>query len=56
MNKYGVKHPCLYLIRPDWYVGFRGPASDSEKLIACLEAVFVPSVPDGATSHFTRCG
>ena len=36
-DKYGVKHSCLYLIRPDWYIGFRGRLKDSDKLMAYLD-------------------
>jgi 3-(3-hydroxy-phenyl)propionate hydroxylase len=36
-DKYGVKNSCLYLIRPDWYIGFRGRLKDSVKLMEYLE-------------------
>jgi 2-polyprenyl-6-methoxyphenol hydroxylase-like FAD-dependent oxidoreductase len=40
-EKYGVEAtPCLYLIRPDWYVGFRGGLEHQEQLAAYLERVF----------------
>ena len=35
-DAYGVVGPCIYLIRPDWYVGFRGPLAASEALLAYL--------------------
>jgi 2-polyprenyl-6-methoxyphenol hydroxylase-like FAD-dependent oxidoreductase len=39
-EKYGVeKSPCLYLIRPDWYVGFRGGLGEAKQLSAYLERV-----------------
>jgi hypothetical protein len=38
---YGVSEPCLYLIRPDWYVGWRGAWRDGEKFKDFLERVFV---------------
>ncbi len=41
-EKYGAgTAPCLYLIRPDWYVGFRGGLESSQKLVAYLKRVFV---------------
>ena len=42
-DKYGVKHACLYLIRPDWYIGFRGRLKDSEKLLAYLDKNLIAS-------------
>ena len=36
-ERYGVRHAALYLIRPDWYVGFRAPATRSELLLKYLE-------------------
>jgi len=41
-EKYGVEAtPCLYLIRPDWHVAFRGGLDSQRKLSAYLERVFV---------------
>jgi 2-polyprenyl-6-methoxyphenol hydroxylase-like FAD-dependent oxidoreductase len=34
---YGVGPPALYLIRPDWYVGFRAAGDRGEALIGYLE-------------------
>lgn len=39
-ERYGANSACLYLIRPDWYIGFRGHISDSDKLIAYLGRIF----------------
>jgi 3-(3-hydroxy-phenyl)propionate hydroxylase len=36
-EQYGVTQPCLYLIRPDWYIGFRGTPADADKLEANLD-------------------
>jgi 2-polyprenyl-6-methoxyphenol hydroxylase-like FAD-dependent oxidoreductase len=36
-ERYGVRHAALYLIRPDWYVGFRAPAPRGELLLKYLE-------------------
>ena len=33
---YGVKHPCIYLVRPDGYVGFRGGVEHGGELLAYL--------------------
>jgi 2-polyprenyl-6-methoxyphenol hydroxylase-like FAD-dependent oxidoreductase len=40
-EKYGVAgNPCLYLIRPDWYVGFRGGLEHRGQLEAYLGRIF----------------
>lgn len=36
-ERYGVRHAALYLIRPDWYVGFRAPAARGELLLKYLD-------------------
>lgn len=43
-DRYGVRHAALYLLRPDWYVGFRGPATQAELLDAYL-ARWLVAVP-----------
>ena len=35
-EKYGVRHPCIYLVRPDGYVGFRGNVDHGGELLAYL--------------------
>jgi len=40
-GKYGVTSPCLYLLRPDGHVAFRGRLDDAEHLSAYLARVFV---------------
>jgi 3-(3-hydroxy-phenyl)propionate hydroxylase len=40
-EKYGVTAPCLYLIRPDGHIAFRGGLDDAKHLSAYLEGVFV---------------
>jgi 3-(3-hydroxy-phenyl)propionate hydroxylase len=39
-GKYGVETPCLYLIRPDGYVAFRGGLEYQDKLTKYLGRVF----------------
>jgi 3-(3-hydroxy-phenyl)propionate hydroxylase len=39
-EKYGVTSPCLYLIRPDWHIAFRGGLDDAKRLTEYLERVF----------------
>lgn len=40
-NRYGAGMPCLYLIRPDGYVGYRSQPADAERLFAYLKTIFV---------------
>ncbi len=40
-HKYGASSQCLYLIRPDGYVGFRSQPVDDKTLIAYLSQVLV---------------
>ena len=41
-QKYGVESaPCLYLIRPDWYIGFRGGLDAAKRLASYLERVLI---------------
>jgi 3-(3-hydroxy-phenyl)propionate hydroxylase len=42
-DRYGVQAACLYLIRPDDYVGFRGKIGDAAKLLAYLERFLMPT-------------
>lgn len=39
--KYGASSECLYLIRPDGYIGFRSQPADHDTLSSFLEQVFV---------------
>jgi 3-(3-hydroxy-phenyl)propionate hydroxylase len=39
-DKYGVSSACLYLIRPDWYVGFRSRLIESNHLMDYLSKIF----------------
>ena len=39
-EKYGVSHPALYLLRPDYVIGFRGHHDDADELINYLGRVF----------------
>ena len=40
-RRYGAGSPCLYLIRPDGYIGYRAQPPDAGKLRAYLERLFV---------------
>ncbi|HEV2676461.1 MAG TPA: FAD-dependent monooxygenase [Aliidongia sp.] len=42
-DRYGVRHAALYLLRPDWYVGFRAPAVQAELLEKYLARWLVPA-------------
>jgi 2-polyprenyl-6-methoxyphenol hydroxylase-like FAD-dependent oxidoreductase len=39
-KSYGARSECLYLVRPDGYVGYRCQPADMQKLTAYLERVF----------------
>ena len=39
-HKYGASSECLYLIRPDGYIGFRSQPADQDSLNAFLERIF----------------
>jgi len=40
-DHFGVKDACLYLIRPDLYLGFRGKLSDAPRLLEYLDRLLV---------------
>lgn len=40
-ERYGARSECLYLVRPDGYVGYRCQPADPDKLIGYLERIFV---------------
>lgn len=52
-DKYGADSAFIYLIRPDWYIGFRGQCSDGNKLLTYIDNIF--TAPDGkvGTAHPT---
>lgn len=39
-DKYGAVEACIYLVRPDWYVGFRGSLAHNNDLKNYLEKIF----------------
>ena len=47
-ERYGVRHAALYLIRPDWYVGFRAPATRGELLLKYLERWLIRELSSSA--------
>ncbi len=40
-ERYGVASACLYLIRPDWYIGFRGGIADRDRLMDYLARILM---------------
>jgi 3-(3-hydroxy-phenyl)propionate hydroxylase len=42
-DEYGVDEPCLYLVRPDWYIAFRGGLANAYELNDYLERAFAES-------------
>jgi 3-(3-hydroxy-phenyl)propionate hydroxylase len=49
-DRFGVKSACFYLVRPDFYVAFRGTLTHTEELNRYLERVLTPvgAAADGA--------
>jgi hypothetical protein len=39
-DRYGARTPCLYLVRPDGYIGYRAQPGDAEHLGAYFRRVF----------------
>ena len=39
-QKYGAEIPCFYLVRPDWYIGFRGSRESTSRLRDYLGRIF----------------
>lgn len=39
-RRFGARGPCLYLIRPDGYLGYRAIPPDAGKLADYLEKIF----------------
>jgi 2-polyprenyl-6-methoxyphenol hydroxylase-like FAD-dependent oxidoreductase len=55
-EKYGVDDvPCLYLIRPDGYVAFRGGLDQHAELTAYLERTFTLNMVDTDLGRKPRC-
>jgi 3-(3-hydroxy-phenyl)propionate hydroxylase len=52
-ERYGVRHAALYLIRPDWYVAFRGPAARGELLLKYLETRLIAADQASAGGNST---
>lgn len=40
-HRYGAGSECLYLIRPDGYIGYRSQPLDTDKLLAYLKRLFI---------------
>lgn len=41
--RYGARGACLYLIRPDGFIGYRSQPPDSARLLEYLQTVLVPA-------------
>jgi hypothetical protein len=39
-RRYGARSECVYLVRTDGYVGYRGQPADEERLFAYLATIF----------------
>jgi 2-polyprenyl-6-methoxyphenol hydroxylase-like FAD-dependent oxidoreductase len=39
-HRYGARHQCLYLVRPDDYIGFRSQPAEAEELLKYLGRIF----------------
>jgi hypothetical protein len=53
-SRYGARLPCLYLIRPDGYIGWRGRSGDSQFLLAYLSRLYIESEETEVSSRDTR--
>ena len=42
-RRYGAGAPCLYLVRPDGYIGYRAQPPDAARLGAYLDRLFTPA-------------
>ena len=40
-HQYGAGSECLYLIRPDGYIGYRSQPADAGRLLAYLQTIFI---------------
>ena len=40
-HRFGARAECLYMIRPDHYIGYRAQPPDAEKLRAYLDGIFL---------------
>lgn len=38
--KFGARSPCVYLVRPDGYIGYRGSPPDAKRVASYLETIF----------------
>lgn len=49
-----ARHPCLYLIRPDGYIGFRSQPAEARPVIKYLKGIFIRERAAWATEHVSR--
>ena len=47
-RRYGAQSECVYLVRPDLYIGFRSQRANGEALDAHLSSILVERVSSGA--------
>ena len=40
-HQYGAGSECLYLLRPDGYIGYRCQPADAGRLLAYLQTIFI---------------
>ena len=40
-HRYGAQSPCLYVVRPDGYIGFRSQPPDPEALKSYFTRIFL---------------
>ncbi len=55
-TKYGVQHPCFYLVRPDGHVGFRGSVDSAGHLVAYLFRIGLVARPPASTAPAESLG
>ncbi|HXJ78782.1 MAG TPA: FAD-dependent monooxygenase [Candidatus Methylomirabilis sp.] len=53
-HRYGARQSCLYLIRPDGYIGFRSQPAEPRRVVKFLKGIFVRDRAAWATEHIAR--
>ncbi|MFO0548304.1 MAG: hypothetical protein U0271_07960 [Polyangiaceae bacterium] len=56
-RRYGARSACVYLVRPDLYIGFRAQPPQPSELFAHLDALFSEApLPQSDSASETTAG